>query len=103
MQTIKKTMSTLDREMQDSEFKEAFNKEYKEFALSELLLALMAEDDDMSVRKLAKAAGISPSVIQRIRSGKQQEIKVGNFISIIEEFGYNLVLEKGSKRIQLSV
>ena len=54
-----KTMSTYEREMKDPSFKEQFEKEYKEFALSELLLAMM-EEDDMSVRGLAKAVGISP-------------------------------------------
>lgn len=54
-----KTMSTYEREMQDPSFKEQFEKEYKEFALSELILAMM-EEDDMSVRGLAKAVGISP-------------------------------------------
>lgn len=102
MKKTNKPISTFDREMQNPEFREKFDKEYKEFALSELLLALMAEDSEISIRKLAKAAGISPSVIQRIRSGRQQEIKIGNFISIIEEFGYKLVLEKGTKRIQLN-
>ena len=54
-----KTMSTYEREMQDPSFKEQFEKEYKEFALSELILAMM-EEDNMPVRGLAKAVGISP-------------------------------------------
>jgi DNA-binding Xre family transcriptional regulator len=86
--------------MQDPAFKEQFEKEYKEFALSELLLAMM-EEDDMSVRKLAKAVGISPSVIQKLRSGEQQDLKLTNFVNIAKEFGYTLVLEKGENRIRL--
>jgi DNA-binding Xre family transcriptional regulator len=97
----KKPMSTYDREMQDPEFKAAYEKEFKEFALSELLLAMM-EEDDVSVRKLARAVNVSPSVIQKLRSGKQKDIKLTNFMSIAKEFGYILVLEKGDSRICLN-
>lgn len=95
-----KKKSTYDRLMQDKNFKKEFEKDYNEFVLSELLLAVM-ENDKMSVRKLAMAANLSPTVIQKIRSGQQKDIKVGNFISIMQECGYNLVLEKGDQRIHL--
>lgn len=97
----KKPMSTYDRMMQDPEFKKIYEKEIKEFAFSELLLAMM-EEDNISVRKLAKMAGISPSVIQKLRSGEQKDLKVSNFINIAKEFGYTVVLEKGENRISLS-
>ena len=45
-----------------------FEEGYKDFALSELIFALM-ERDEVSVRKLAKVAGVSPAVIQAMRSG----------------------------------
>lgn len=96
-----KPISTFDREMQNPELKEQFEKEYREFVLSELLIALM-EEDNVSVRKLAKAAGLSPSLIQRMRSGEQKDVKVSNFISIAKELGYQLVLEKGKTRIPLN-
>ncbi|MDE2797154.1 MAG: hypothetical protein OXI94_00670 [Gemmatimonadota bacterium] len=51
----KKPISTYERLMQDPQFREEYKKEYKEFTLSELLLALM-DGDDKSVRKLAKEA-----------------------------------------------
>jgi hypothetical protein len=40
----KKLLSTVERWMKKPGFKEAFKREYKEFLLSELVLALMAED-----------------------------------------------------------
>lgn len=92
--------STFEREMRNVKFRKNFEREYNELLLSELLLAVM-EDDKISVRKLAKAAGLSPSVVQKIRSGRQKDIRVGNFISIMQECGYNLVLEKGDQRIHL--
>ena len=86
--------------MRDSSFKKEFDKAYEEFSLSELLLSLM-EDDDISVRKLAKAAGLSSTSIQKMRSGEQKDIKVSNFMRIASEFGYRLVLEKEGQLISL--
>lgn len=98
--TKAKELSTFDQEMQDSSFKKEFDKAYEEFALSELLLSLMAEDH-ISVRKLAKAAGLSPTSVQKMRSGEQKDIKVSNFMRIVNEFGYSIVLEKEGERILL--
>lgn len=96
----KRIMSTYEREMKNPKFKKQFQREYKEFILSELLCAMMKEDD-MSVRKLAKAVNLSPSIIQKLRSGEQKDMKVTNFVNIAKEFGYTLVLEKGENRIRL--
>lgn len=94
-------LSTFEREMQNPEFKRLFNKEYKEFLLSELILALM-DDDKKSVRKLAQEIGVSPTIVQNLRSGKQEDIKLKNFIRLLAAFGYHLVLEKNGKRIAIS-
>ncbi len=81
----KKSLSTYDRIMQDPKRRNSFEKEYKEFVLSELLLALM-ENDAKSVRKLAKEAGLSPTAIQDIRSGKQKDIRLTKFLNIARAF-----------------
>lgn len=96
----KKSMSTFEREMQDATFKEAFEKEYKAFVLSELLIELM-EESKKTVRGLAEEAGLSPTIIQKVRSGEQQDLKVSNFLTIAEACGYHLYLEKGEKRIEI--
>lgn len=97
----KKQQSTYDRLMRDKRFRKAYEKEYREFVLSELVLALM-ENDATSVRKLAEQAGLSPTTIQDIRSGKQKDIRLTKFRSIVETFGYHLVLEKEGERIPIS-
>jgi hypothetical protein len=51
----------------------AFKKGYKDFALSELILALI-EKDEISVRKLAKIASVSPTIVQEIRSGLKKNL-----------------------------
>ena len=98
-------MSTYDELMQNPEFKRKHEESYRELVLSELLLAIMNEDK-ISIRSLAEQAGISPTIIQDIRSGKRDNITLKTFSSIINALGYNLVLEsrvKGSpKRIKMS-
>ena len=90
--------STVERWRQDPEFAQEADHEYRVLVLSELLLALM-DEDDKSVRQLAKEAGLSPTAIQKIRSGQSQDMRLKNFIGVIQAFGYNIVLEKGNHRI----
>jgi transcriptional regulator with XRE-family HTH domain len=96
----KKSISTFEREMKSAHFKKAFDKSYKEFLLSELLIALMKEDE-ISVRELAKEAGLSPTVIQKIRSGKQEDLKISNFVSIAHACVYRVILEKNDDRFEI--
>jgi hypothetical protein len=64
MSNVKKVHSTFAREMQKPKFKKAFERSYKSFLLSELLIALM-EKDNKSVRELAKEVGLSSTIIQK--------------------------------------
>src|SRR5579864_7301233 len=96
MTKLKKATSTYEREMKNARFKNAFKKSYKEFLLSELLISFM-EEDDLSVRNLAKEVGLSPTIIQNIRSGKQDDLKISNFVSIVNFCGYKVYLEKNDE------
>jgi hypothetical protein len=96
----RKTLSTFEREMKKPKIKKAFEKSYKEFLLSEFLIAIM-DKDEKSVRGLAKEIGLSPTIVQKIRSGKQVDIKLSNFVNISHAFGYHLILEKGKERISV--
>lgn len=89
----KKVMSTYDELMQDEDFKKGFEESYKEFAISELLLALM-EGDHTSVRKLAKEAGISTSIIQNIRTGKKDNLTIKTFYNIIEALNCEILIKR---------
>ena len=86
--------------MKKTSFRKKFQKEYKEFLLSELVSSLM-DNDDKSVRKLAEEVGLSPTVIQNIRSGKQEDVKLRNFVKISRACGYDIILEKNNDRISL--
>ena len=96
----KKTLSTFEREMQDDKFRKSFEKGYRKFSLSEVLMGLM-EESHKTVRGLAHEVGLSPTVIQKVRSGEQEDLKVSNLLSIATACGYHLCLEKGRKRIEL--
>jgi DNA-binding Xre family transcriptional regulator len=94
--TLNKTsssMTTYERLTQDPARKAKIESNYKDLLLSELLTALM-EEDQISVRKLAKLAGISPSIIQDVRSGKKENITFRSFSNIATALGYEVVLQK---------
>lgn len=86
--------------MRDKRFKKAYEKHYKQLIFSELLISIM-EGSNKSIRALAEEAGISPSVIQDLRSGKQTDVKVSNLIKIAKAFGYEVILQKGEERLAL--
>lgn len=88
-----KFLSTYERLSQDPARKKKIDEEYQELLLSELIIALM-EEDHISVRKLAEAAGLSPSIVQDIRSGKKDNLTLRSFANIISALGYSIVLEK---------
>lgn len=97
---MNKPLSTFERKMKNLKFKKAFEKGYKKLLFSEFMISIM-EDDDVSIRELAKEANLSPSVIQNLRTGKQHDIKVSNLVKIANAFGYEVILQKGDDRLML--
>ena len=73
--------------------KEKFDKEYNEFLLSEFVLEKM-ESEHISVRTLAQKAGVSPTVIQKIRSENAEKINFRTFTNVINSLGYRINIEK---------
>lgn len=98
MANKKMVSTTYDKHIKSlsSDELKAYKKGYKEFLLSELIIAAMHEDD-VSVRALAKAAGISPTIVQEIRAGKRKNVSLQSFLKIVEALGYSFVLEKPGK------
>lgn len=84
--------STYEEFIEDEEQKALLDKEYQELLISELLLAAMKEDQ-ISVRKLAAAAGVSPTIIQGLRSGKQTNITIDTLSKILDAIGYQIAFE----------
>ena len=77
----------------DPKEKEKFEKEYNEFLLSEFVLEKM-ESEHISVRTLAQKAGVSPTVIQKIRSKNAERINFRTFTDVLNSLGYRISIEK---------
>jgi len=73
----KKVSTTYDKFLKSLTPKQRkqFDKEHKEFLISEMILAAM-EKDNVSVRQLAKMADLSPTIIQGIRSGIRKNVTI---------------------------
>ncbi len=80
--------------------KKKFDEEYRKLVLSELLIALMQEDE-ISVRKLAREAGLSSTIIQGVRSGSKQNITLQNFLKILRALGCSLIVKKDGQSFPL--
>ena len=81
--------STFDRMMENPEWKEEFEKSYEDFLISEFMCEQM-ENSDLSVRELAARAGVSPTTIQHLRTGKAENVKVKTLLSVLHELGFSL-------------
>ena len=73
--------------------KEKFEKEYNDFLLSEFVLEKM-ESENISVRALAQRAGVSPTVIQKIRNKNAERINFRTFTNVLHTLGYRVSIEK---------
>ena len=87
-------LTTYERMMKDPARRREFDEGYREFLISELLIALM-EKDHISVRKLAVEARVSPSIIQDLRSGKRKNTTLRSFLSIMHSLGAEISIRKG--------
>lgn len=74
--------------------KSKFEKEYNDFLLSEFILEKM-EEENISVRELAKKADVSPTVIQKMRKSETAEkISYSTLIAVINSLGYKLNIQR---------
>ncbi len=93
------TKSTYDRITQDKKRKANIDREYQEILISELLIAAI-KDDVVSVRELAKEAGVSPTIIQELKikkgvhSGTKQNITLQSFLKILQALDCSLFVKK---------
>ncbi len=73
--------------------KKEYKDGYRDFILSEMILAAMQEDD-ISVRKLAKIANVSPTIVQNMKSGIQTSFNTSSLFKILQGLGYDVLLER---------
>ena len=96
----KKVVSTYDRIMNDPTRKARFEEKYVQSLLSEIIHGLM-EQEKISVRALARKVGLSPAVIQDIRSGRRSNITLKNLLGITSSLGARVKIEKDDKSYAL--
>jgi DNA-binding Xre family transcriptional regulator len=97
----KKVKSTYEKFIENDEQKIILDKEYQELLISELLIAVM-EQDHISVRKLALAAGVSPTVVQGLKSGSKTNITIDTLSKILDVIGYQIIFApKSEKQLRL--
>ena len=85
--------STFEEFISDPKRKKKFEKEYNDFLLSEFVLEKM-EAEQISVRSLAKKAGVSPTIIQKIRSKNAERINFRTFTNVLHSLGYKINIER---------
>jgi len=85
--------STYEEFISDPKRREKFDKEYNDFLLSEFILEKM-ESENLSVRALAKKAGVSPTIIQKIRSKNAERINFRTFTNVLHSLGYKINIER---------
>ena len=90
-------VSEYDKATRNRKRRERIEKEYCELLVQELIIALM-ENDAQSVRALAKEAGLSPTIIQGLRS-KGGDPKISNFANILHALGAELKVVKDGKEL----
>ena len=95
-----KQASTFDRIMKDPRRRRRFEGKYRSFVLSEIIHGLM-EQEGKSVRELAREVGISPTVIQDIRSGGRTNVTLRNFLGIVSALGGQVAVRKGNEDMVL--
>jgi len=100
----KKIKSTIDRHLESKTPAERkkFEEGYRNFALSEMVLAAM-EEDEVSVRKLAKIAGVSPTVVQAMRSGQRDDFAIKSIFKVLASLGFKILLERDGETINLDI
>jgi len=97
---LSKPGSTFDRIMKDPKRHRKFERKYRSFLLSEVIHGLM-EKEGKSVRELAREVGISPTVIQDIRSGGRTNVTLRNFLGIVSALGGQVAVRKGNEEMVL--
>lgn len=85
----KKSESTYDVFIRDKRQKRLLDREYRDLLLSELLIAIM-QRDHVSIRKLAEAAGVSPTIVQGLKTGTRTNVTLDTLSKILDAVGYKI-------------
>ncbi len=99
--TKKKKLSTYEEMILNPKVKKDLDTGYKELVISELVLALMQEDN-VSVRMLAKEAGLSPTTIQELKT-KNKLPNMKTFFKIMNHFNLKVSIQKENGQVMATI
>lgn len=88
--------STYERETKNPEFRAALEREEALLEVSEFLAQQM-EEQNLSVRKLAALADVSPTIIQGIKAGTRKNIEYSTLKVLMEALGCQITFKKVRK------
>ena len=101
MTKIKSTYDKLMESISAKEKKNTKKRRVKDFIISELILAAIKRQ--YLVRKLAKLADVSPTIVQEMRSGVKKSLNTDTFFKVLKGLGYNVFLERNGHVTPLRV
>lgn len=99
--TKKKKLSTYEEMILNPKVKKDLDTGYKELVISELVLALMQEDN-VSVPMLAKEAGLSPTTIQELKT-KNKLPNMKTFFKIMSHFNLKVSIQKENGQVMATI
>ena len=82
--------------LRDPKRKKRIDREYQALLISELIQATMKKDA-MTVRELAEEAGVSPTIIQDLKSGKRKNVTLITVSKVLNAIGYAVLYESFRK------
>ncbi|HBR70125.1 TPA: hypothetical protein DIC20_03050 [Candidatus Dependentiae bacterium] len=85
----KKAKTTYEKIISDPKRKKRIEEEYQTLLISELIQAAI-EKDLITVRELAREAGVSPTIIQELKTGKRKDITLRTASKILNTIGYEV-------------
>ena len=100
----KKHRSTYDEflaSMTEQQKKE-FEQEYQDLLIDEMIIALM-EQDNVSVRKLAQAAKLSPTIIQGVKAGTRKNVSAASLFKMLRGLGCKIIVEKDGQQFPIKL
>ncbi len=100
----KKIRSTLDefKSSMTEQQKREYEEEYTSLLIDEMIAAAM-ESDEISVRKLAKAAGLSPTIVQGVKSGTRKNVSAQSLFKILKGLGCKVIIEKNGQQFPIDL
>lgn len=86
--------------MKDEDRRKRFEEKYARFIMADIVIGFM-EQEQLSVRAMARAMGVSPTVVQDLRSGKRKNLTLKHLLAFADACHAKITIEKGTQVFSL--